>query len=137
LALAYENMNCWIQKADYTVDERNDVTLEQALEMFSEFDWKSELARVEHDSDGKLDCPPGIGISNSMNLTRPGSRLLHICPNDEATCFINHHVTSPRRLLWVLPAWQAVKDHRDFPMSKAADLIRLFFENREEELLTT
>lgn len=128
-------MKCWIQKADYTTDECDDVTLDEALRMFTELDWSAELANVDADSDGKRDCPPGIGISNSMDLTKPGSRLIHICPNDEATCFINHHVTSPRRLLLVLPPWQVVRDHRDFPMADIPNLIRLFFENREGEQL--
>ena len=128
-------MKCWIQKADYTADERDDVTLDEALRMFAECAWPAELANVDIDSGGKRDCTPGIGISNSMDLRKPASRLIHICPNDESTCFINHHVTSPRRTLWILPAWQVERNHKDFLMADVPDLIRLFFDNKEQELL--
>lgn len=128
-------MKCWIQKSDYSVDERDNVSAEETVRMFENVDWLAELRHRDLNSEGKRDCAPGIIVTNSMNLTKPGSRHIHISPVDERMCHVNHETTSQHRFLGILPPLQFEKNYRDFPLSEVPKLLRLFFDGREEEIL--
>ena len=117
----------WIQKHDYSAEDTSDVTVEQAVAAYLEFDWRPELAAYDETDEGR-NCPPGIGIHNGYDGSNPEAMLLHICPRDETTVFFNFHRRSQSRFLGL---WQTSSEDTDYAERVASalvpDLIRALF----------
>ncbi|MDJ0609742.1 MAG: hypothetical protein QNJ67_12265 [Kiloniellales bacterium] len=92
----------WIQRHDYSAENFGDVTADEAIRAYADYDWGSELAAYDEDSDDR-DCPPGIGFHNGYDGSNPEGMLLHICPLDATTVFLNFQRKTARRLLGVFP----------------------------------
>ena len=126
----------WIQSHDYSsTPEVEKVSLAQAIRAFQEHDWQRELDAYDEADDAR-NCPPGIGYHDGYDGTVPKGRLLHICLKDPATVFFNFHYTETGKLLGLIPtAGEAIHYVGAFERSRVPELLRLFFEDRTEDIL--
>lgn len=69
----------WIQRHDYSSDEKIGISVGEAIQAFTEFDWAGELAKFDISEQDK-NCPPGMGIHNGFNRSQSDAVLLHMCP---------------------------------------------------------
>ena len=125
----------WIQKHDYSSEDFSDVTADQAIMAYAAFDWRRELASYDEEAEDR-DCPPGIGFHNGYGHGNPEAMLLHICPKDARTVFINFHRRSRKHSRWFGKG--SVEDVRYAESVGGAlvpDLIRSFFALDQDSIL--
>ena len=126
----------WIQRHDYSVIERDNVSSDEAKRAFESFGWQGELERFD-EGDPAKNCPPGIGINNGLNLNSSGAMLLHICPNDERTALIHIHFALKKKILGIFPATKQIHHHVNaYDRSKVSQLIDRFYAGDFEALLS-
>ena len=123
-------MDMWIQLHDFSSSEKNDVSVEQAKEAFSTFDWKSEIDAVNKTK--KDTCDAGIG------LVTPDQSILHICPIDLNSCYVFYSYKISTKLLGFIPT-KRTKDHwiDSLSFSEALKLIEHHFNGDREAILKT
>jgi hypothetical protein len=87
-----------IQSSDLSIkDEGPWKSAQQMVELFTSYDWDSELAlksRLEEQEAGEV-CPPGL------ILVRQAGVFLHLCPNVDGTITIFCTQNLPRKLLGI------------------------------------
>ncbi len=125
----------WIQKHDYSSDEVTDVSAAQAVAAWESFDWAAELAAVDQGYEGR-NCPPGFGLHNGYDPGNPDRSLLHVCPIDADSAFLNYHHMAEGKVLGLFATRQErIDDVERLPRAAVAELIRLFCANRHADLL--
>lgn len=125
----------WIQKHDYSVIEREDISLFEAIAAYEAYDWQAELAQLQKGVEGK-DCPPGIGFNNGKSLTDKNGLLLHICPSDENYAFFNFHYSKQAKVLGIFASsGQEIHYVKQVARSKISELVRNFYETNIENIL--
>ncbi len=125
----------WIQKHDYSTEDTENVSLNQAISAFNDFDWESELKSITDTPENDEDCSPGIGYHNGFGSNSDGM-LLHICPIDADTIFFNFHYPMFRKFLGLVP-YRIKKVHyvATYPRNKVEALIRYLFNGQIERIL--
>ncbi|MDB4444228.1 hypothetical protein N9174_02700 [bacterium] len=125
----------WLQKHDYESEETENVSLNQAISAFNDFDWDGELNANTDKPENGGDCPPGIGYHNGFGSKSDGM-LLHICPIDSETIFFNFHYSVSKRFLGLVP-YRADKIHyvARYRRNKVDELIRYLFSGNIESIL--
>ena len=119
----------WIQKSDYSSEEWDNVSKIDILEAFRSFDWAAELDKFDID-DHENNCPCGIGID--INEV-----LLHICPNDKESVFINYHYVKHGKILGLIPSTKnAIHYVEQIPISMVESLINSHFSGKKEDILS-
>jgi hypothetical protein len=81
----------WIQKHDYSYEESEILTSDEAIKIFEGYDWAQEIVQVE-EIEGK-DCPPGFGVVSEKG------KILHIVPSESGECMIHFHYPEKKRFL--------------------------------------
>ena len=92
----------WIQLHDYSSTTYKDASPIETKNAFKTFDWDLELERFD-ENDPERNCPPGIGVSNGVPLTEDGAILLHVCPLDTDSAFVNIHCSHLGRTFGIFP----------------------------------
>ena len=125
----------WIQLHDYTSATHDNASPNQTKTAFKTFDWASE--REKHDeNDPEMNCPPGIGISNGIPMTEHGAILLHVCPLDSSTTFLNIHCSRSAKLFGIFPRVKQITNYvNPIDSSRVDALIDLVFAGDSEALL--
>ncbi len=125
----------WIQRHDYSSEDVSNVTVQEAIAAYARFDWQRELAAYDENSEDRS-CPPGIGFHNGFDGQSTEAMLLHICPKDATTVFLNFHRRSQKRFLGF---WHTTNDDVRYAESVAGalvpDLIQDFFSLDQEPIL--
>ena len=130
-----KNYHYWIQKHDYSLEEFNNVTINQTIKAFIDYDWRSELASYIERS-GDKDCPPGIGIHDGFDDTNIKGELLHICPYNETEVFFNYHYyTSEKILIFFKTNKDNIHYVKSYSKVKVPELIAFFFNNKRHKIL--
>lgn len=127
----------WIQRHDYTCkDEVTNISVDEAIRAFQTYDWDKERSSVVEGS-GDRDCPAGIGIHNGHDdRENPTPQLLHVCPYDESSVFMNIHVPVTKKILGIFPSTREVVYYVErYPIEEVPDVIRLFFQDDIPQLL--
>lgn len=112
------------------------MTVEEAIQAFQAYDWERELSAMV-DESGDHNCPPGIGIHNGFdNPETLHPHLLHICPRDSQSVFLNMHYPLTKKILGVFSSTREHVHHVDqFPLKDVPTVIRLFFKGDVEHLI--
>jgi hypothetical protein len=88
----------WIQKADLSAQDFQPITSFEAVKIFQNYDWNSELSnRRQLEEDGKDFCDPGIGFVSS------DQRILHVCPLDSHNAYFHYHFMKQSKFLGLIP----------------------------------
>ncbi len=125
----------WIQLHDYSRTEYKNASPNETKNAFRTFNWDSELASFD-ENDPERNCPPGFGISNGIPLTEDGAILLHVCPLDSGSVFLNIHCSRIGQMFGIFPkVKQATKCIDSIERSRVDGLIDLVFSGESEALL--
>ena len=91
---------CWLQRADFSADEREVEHADLAYGWFRDIDWPGELEFMQKlEESGVESCPPGLGV------IRDDGAILHLCPNGAGIMSAEVHGTSR---LWLFQLfWNA------------------------------
>jgi hypothetical protein len=121
-------MNVWIQRHDFSSEERDDLSLKDAERILRDFDWLSEREKQSRSVDGG--CDPGLG------LVRQDGRILHICPGPDDRCYLHYHYPETRKILGFIPVTRQ-GDHfiPDYSLDEATELMALHFDGQQDEIL--
>ncbi len=107
----------WIQKSDYSSQDRKAESVDDVIRAFHEFDWASELNSFVEEDDSK-NCPAGLGVWFNGDL-------LHICPNDKNSVFFNFHHKTHKKLFGLFPyVKNKVHYARKYDVSGVGNLIK-------------
>ena len=102
--------------------------------MFS-FDWAAELAAYD-ESDDQRNCPPGFGLHDGYSGSQRQGALLHVCPLDADSAFLNYHHMVEGKLLGLIPTRSESIEHVErFPLRDVSELIRMFCAGQRADLL--
>ena len=125
----------WIQRHDFTSEEAENVTAAQAVAGWEGFDWTAELAAFDAKAEGR-NCPPGFGLHNGYGARDPKRRLLHVCPIDRDSAFLNYHHVAEGKLLGLFATKKEKIEYLErLPRAEVPELIRLFCTEHHTELL--
>ena len=125
----------WIQRHDYSSDETENVSPQQALRAWESFDWAAELAAYD-ESDEQRNCPPGFGLHDGYSGSKRQGALLHVCPIDPDFVFLNYHHMVEGKLLGLIPTrGESIEHVERFPLRDVPELIRLFCAGQVTDLL--
>ena len=120
----------WIQHADFSTDEFEPATLDEAIQAFEAHDWTAENElRATREAAGEEWCPPGIGYDQA-------GRILHICPEPGESALVHYHFSTDRSLFGLLR--RRVQDSRTsegVSVEKVPELIRRFYNGEHDWLL--
>lgn len=121
-------MNLWIQRHDFTSEEKSDATLELAMKALLEFNWLEELEKRLPLKGGA--CDPGLG------LVAEDDSILHICPQSKDDCYVHYHYSVDKKILGFIPTKSPETYHiKKCSISTAQDLIRFHFEGKRGAIL--
>ena len=113
-------MIIWIQRHDFSYEELNINSSEEAVNAFENFDWKTELLNLE-ESEEEV-CPPGFGI------VADDGHILHLCPKESGECLTHFHYPKKERILFFFKRKTLGTITREnFPWDNGILLIRRMF----------
>ena len=120
-------MNLWIQSHNFESIEKDNVSIEEALNTFQSHDWNKELNDFEASKEEK--CPPGLGLVSETGI-------LHICPNKNNKNSIFYHFSAKKKILGFIPI-NSEETHEINLVSnnKAMKLIEYHYLNQQEKIL--
>ena len=123
-------MKIWIQRHDYSSDEKDCFDVDQAKHALASFDWKSELTK--RDQPDIESCDPGLG------LVKDDGSILHICPQNDESCYVHYHYTVTSKLFGFIPK-KSQQSHfiEACSIEKAKELIQQHFEGNRDQILAT
>ena len=120
----------WIQSHDFSSEEMDGATAEQAKTALATFDWLSEIEK--QNQSGDENCDPGLGL-----ISNDGS-ILHICPRDKESCSIHYHYPTSKKVLGFIPVTSQESHYIEkYSMAKATELIDHHFDGKQTEILKT
>lgn len=118
--------NCWIQKTDYKSLNYEINSTNEAIDLFTNFDWISELNKYKEDDDNN-NCPTGIGYHDGVKDGTEFNKLLHICPIDENYVFFNLHYPIEKKLFGIFKYRSSkIYYNEKISISYVPQLIKLF-----------
>ena len=121
-------MNSWIQTSDFDSTDQSNVTVEDAIKMFCDYDWGVELQKEEESKSET--CNPGFGL-----VCNSGS-ILHICPRNDNTCFVNYDHSVKKKLLGFIPITSTKTHYIDtVTFEEAQDLIKFHYLGSKDKIL--
>ncbi|WP_136080448.1 hypothetical protein [Pontiella desulfatans] len=121
-------MKMWIQQHDFTSEEVDGATKEQAKKALATFDWQSEILKEKESKEET--CPSGLGLISDSN------EILHICPRASESCLVHYHYSTQKKLLGFIPVKnQGSHFVESCSIAKAMDLIDHHFDGNQEEIL--
>ena len=119
-------MNIWIQKHDFSADERDNVEIDDALACFKGFDWDAEILKEEANAKGIEGCPPGMG------LVSDDKRILHLVPRSRGA-EVHYHSERKKKFLGLFEvSSQDTTTVIDFPDVEVKEAVRLRYEVENE-----
>lgn len=123
-------MNLWIQRHDFSSDERDRVEIEDARNTFINFDWDSEIAKEEVAlAEGRDCCNPGMGLISE------GNRILHLVPGSRGL-MIHYHFPKRKKFLGFLHFEdQETVSVNEFPNEEMNEALRLHYAGEHELLI--
>lgn len=125
----------WIQKNDYSSIEKNNVSENETITAFKNYDWESELKSFEENPSIGKDCSAGIGIHNGFGQNK-NSVLLHICPKDKDTVFFNFHYPQINLFIGILPyTTKETLFLESYPRKQVHELIHAVFNDNYDYIL--
>jgi hypothetical protein len=125
----------WIQKHDYSSIEKADVSENEAINAFKNFDWENELKSFADDPALGKDCPAGIGIHNGFGQNK-NAVLIHICPKDKDSVFFNFHYHKKRKFIGLFPYFtEEIKYAESFQFENVPELIHAAFNGNYDYIL--
>ncbi len=111
-------MNVWIQLHDFSSEDLKDPSSENALKLYNEFDWDSEILKEENaNAEGIECCDPGMGFVSDDHS------ILHLVPTSTGA-MVHYHFRKAGRFLGLFPT---VRDEAisvtDYPSEEIQDLV--------------
>ena len=112
----------WIQKADFSSQDPEQIDLQEALRKFKAHTWEEELElRNKLESEGKEFCPPGIGFISD-------GHILHILPATKEYSDYLFHYPEVKKLLGIIPSKkQATIQKENVPFEDCCLAIEKFY----------
>ena len=124
----------WIQRHNYSAEGVARSSESETIEAYLNFDWDSELGKFREGESG-VDCPPGIGVNNSIALSEPLGLLLHICPYSQTEAFVNFHFQKGTRIFGLFPSLRSEVHHSPVvDRSSIPGMIRNLYRGELKEL---
>ncbi len=126
----------WIQKHDFSAEDVANVTVQQAIAGWQDFDWAAELAAFD-EADNRKNCPAGFGLHNGYDHTKNSERLLlHVCPINEDDAFLNYHYMVDGKVLGLFASKsERIESVERLSRAEVPELFRLFCAGRQSDLL--
>ena len=89
-------IDCWMQRADFSADEFDKLTMSEALAKLDSYDWSSEMARQDQmEQQGTENCPPGFGfVPDAFDI-------LHVMPERDGRWTVSAHGMDSVKFLWI------------------------------------
>lgn len=127
---------CWIQKVDYSLEERELSSLEEILSFYRALDWEA-LSEGYVESDENRNCPPGVGFDNGSKKGNLEGGLLHISLEDGGTFYFNlqYPVGVKRHFFFFKRSELEFFEKEGFPAERVEELIKLFFAGDYKEIM--
>ena len=123
-------MNIWIQKHDFSADERDNVEIDDALASYKGFDWDAEILKEEEaNAKGIECCPPGMGLISD------DERILRLVPTSRGA-EVDYHSVRKKKILGLFElSSQGSTFVIDFPDAEIKEAVRLHYEGENELLI--
>ena len=124
-------MEVWIQRHDLSHSDLHDGTIESAKRALFDFDWESELQKLDRADQPKDDvCPPGIGFVSD------DKRILHIMPSRRSLSNYHYHFPERKKLLGLFSITQEeTVTVMDLPDEYRETIIERHYEGKHEVVL--
>jgi hypothetical protein len=123
-------LNIWIQKHDFSDDERDNVEIDDALASYKGFDWDAEILKEEEaNAKGIEGCPPGMGLVSDDN------RILHLVPKSRGAEVYYDSYRKKKFLGLFEVSSQGNTSVIDFPDAEVKEAVRLHYEGENELLI--
>ncbi len=122
----------WIQSADYSAIDLDDLSVASALDYFNQHDWASEWQlEAELAGQGQDNCPAGLG------LNAEAGHILHICPRAEDKNMVLFSMPQASSKRGPLRKRRKIQEMREGVSDTTCQhLIQLYFQEEYDSILT-
>ena len=125
----------WIQKTDYSAEEFQVSSKEQAINDFLKYDWQTELKKY-NESDDSLNCSTGFGLHDGLKDGTNFTTLLHICPIDKNQVFFNLHYQVENKFLGIFKyKSNEIFYKNEVSYNDVIKIIGLFYDSNVESII--